>query len=90
MAKAFDGGVVWPLRPDGSEVPAHRRSWTSLAEGQPVFCASDYRKTVVNGKAVGHWQCGYCTKISTDTLSPHRSDTLTSCTKCGKTNRISI
>lgn len=81
---------TWPLRPDGTEVPAHRRSWMAAVEGHPVFCASDWRKTTVRGKTVGHWQCGFCERISTDTISPTQHSTLASCTKCGKTNRISL
>lgn len=81
--------IDWPKRPDGSEVPTSRKSIRAYDEGYPVFCASDYKITVVSGRKVGHWMCGYCLKMTTDTLSPHQYETLADCRKCGKTNRIS-
>lgn len=81
--------IVWPKHPDGSEVPTHRKSVRSYEVGYPVFCASDYRITDVDGRKVGHFMCGYCRKMTTDTISPHQWDTLADCRKCGKTNRIS-
>lgn len=78
--------ITWPLLPDGSEVPTHRRSWKSQVEGYPIFCASSW---VRQGNR-GVWICGYCQRRTSDTLSPHQSDTLADCSKCGKTNRISL
>lgn len=80
--------IVWPLRPDGTEVPIHSRSWVSRIEGYPVFCASNWKCTSVDGRKVAHWRCGYCTKMTTDTLSPSDPAALVDCRRCGKTNRV--
>lgn len=76
----------WPLRPDGTEVPRHRRSLASMVEGYPIFCASDWRK--VGG--ISFWMCGFCEKTSSDPLSAKGSRILADCEHCGKTNRISM
>lgn len=82
--------IKWPLRPNGTEVPIHRKSGAAYREGYPIFCASDWRCTNIDGRKIGHWMCGYCEKMTTDTRSPHQYDTLADCRKCGKTNRISL
>jgi hypothetical protein len=84
--------INWPLRPNGKEVPKHRRSIASLTEGKPVFVASDWRVTDVNGRKRAHWTCGYCEKITTDEKSPYcrASSCIVDCKKCGKPNRITL
>ncbi len=84
-------GVEWPARPDGSEVPAYRRSWYAHTMGYPVFCASDWtRVEASDGGVLGSWMCGYCEGFSTDQLSPRQGQTVANCTECGKPNRISL
>ncbi|MEV0229322.1 hypothetical protein [Nonomuraea sp. NPDC050786] len=67
-------------------VPAHRKSWKSFVEGYDVYCASSWRKV----GSLGEWVCGYCQQKTTDPLSPRQHETLADCTKCGRTNRISL
>lgn len=69
-----------------SKVPNSRKSWKSRIEGYDVYLASSWRKS---GR-LGQWVCGNCQKTSTDPLSPHQSDTLADCRRCGRTNRISL
>lgn len=78
--------IEWPRRPDGSEVPVHRRSIMAFQEGYPIFCASDWK--VKDGKT--SWMCGYCEKITSDPLSTDGTGTLADCRHCGKTNRVSL
>jgi hypothetical protein len=78
--------ISWPTQPNGEPVPSHRKSWKSITEGKPVFCASSWRK---QGK-MGVWTCGYCLRKSSDPDSPNQHDTLADCINCGYTNRISL
>lgn len=80
--------IVWPRRPDGSEVPTYRRSWMSRLEDRPVFCAADTIITNVNGKRVAHYQCGYCLKMTSHVVQSRNNTDLPDCTKCGYTNRV--
>jgi len=83
--------IQWPLRPDGSEVPTHRRSWWAFDYGYPIFCASDWSKSINDaGEIVGRWMCGYCEQFSTDLLSPTQGQTLAMFTNCDWHNRISL